>query len=98
MTVKVGDDAVFQWPNRRNVARRASQHVLGFHTDRLDDPSAASRVFPNGDNGRLVEHDAGATRVDQRICRAQIDRQVIGKITQDILEHAGCGPERRLTA
>jgi hypothetical protein len=36
--------------------------------------------------------------VNQGVGSAQIDGQVIGKITQDILEHAGRGLETGLTA
>ena len=55
---EIRDDAVFQRANGRDVAGRSAEHVLRFVAHGFDDAAAAPRVFPNGDDRRLVEHDA----------------------------------------
>ena len=57
---KVGDYAVFQRTNRRDVARRPAQHVFGFVTDGFDHPAAPSGVLANGDDRRFVQDDTVA--------------------------------------
>ena len=94
---EVGDNAVFQGADRGDVAWRAAQHVLGFGAHSFDDPAATAGIFANRYHRRFVEDDAVAARVDEGIGGAKVDRQVIGKITQDVLEHGGAGPEARLT-
>jgi hypothetical protein len=52
----------------------------------------------DGDDRRLVENDAAATHVDQRIRRAEVDREIVGKILAEETEHLelrclGCGRE-----
>ncbi len=74
---EIGDDAVFQGPDRRDVARRASQHVLGFGADGLDDAAATTGIFANRHDRRLIEHDAVTPGVNQGIGGAKVDGQVI---------------------
>ena len=50
----------------------------------------AARLLADRDDRRLVEHDALAANVDQSVCGAQIDRQVVGEIAAKILEHGSC--------
>ncbi len=69
---EVGDDAVLHRLDGDHVARRAAQHFLGFLADRHD----FAAVLIDGHDGGLVHHDAFALRVDQRVSRAQIDREI----------------------
>ena len=87
----------------RRCRKRAEEAGVGdriellesdFRTFRLDDAAAPAAVFPNGDDRRLIEHNAMATRIDKGIGGAKVDRQVIRKITQEVLEHAEEGPRR----
>ena len=72
--VEVGDHAVLQRPHRENAVGRAPQHPLGLEPDALD---LARGLFERDDRG-LVQHDALALHVDQRVGRAQIHRDFIG--------------------
>ena len=94
---EIGDDAVFQGPNRRDIARRAAQHVLGLHADGLNRTATApAGILANGHDRRFVEHDAMSPRIYKGIGGAKIDGEVIGEITQDILEHVGVGSRFRI--
>ena len=55
---EIGDNAVFQRPDCRDIAGRSAQHVLGLGADGLDHTATAAAVLANGDNRRLIEHDA----------------------------------------
>ena len=54
---------------------RAAEHLLRF----LADGFHFAGVLVDGDDRRLVDDDALAARVDQRVGRAQVDGQVAGK-------------------
>ena len=96
--VEVGDDAVLERSNGRDVAWRPSQHVLGVHANGLDDAAPAARILANRHNGRFVQHDAVSPRVNQGVGGAKINRQVIREITQNILEHGGKRPRIEINA
>src|SRR5690606_28134549 len=87
---EVGDHAVLHRTDRRDVSRRASQHVLRFLADRFDLLAGAARLLANRDHRWLVQHDALAANVDQCVGGAQIDRKVVRKIPSKILEHGCC--------
>jgi hypothetical protein len=70
---EVGDDAVFHRADRVDVARSAAQHVLGFGADGDYDLAAAGVVVLHRDNGRLIEHDALVTDINEGIGRSQVD-------------------------
>jgi hypothetical protein len=57
----------------RDVARRAAEHVLRLGAHRLDLLAAARGFLANGDDGGLVQDDALAADVDQRVGRAKVD-------------------------
>ena len=78
---EIRDNAVFQGPNSRNIAWRATQHVLGLGAHGLDN-AAPTRILANCDDRRLIEHDAGSARVNEGVGSAKVNRQVIGKVTQ----------------
>ncbi len=83
------------WPGR------AAEHVLGLGADGDDDLAAARGLVLHRDHRGLVEHDALVAHVDQRVGRAQVDRQIAGEIAAQAFEHGAgetlCGgrPEKR---
>ena len=75
-----------------DVARHLAQHRLGFGADGLDRLLAVgSALVADGDDGRLVEHDALAAHVDQRVGRAEVDGQVGGNVAAQESEHGRAG-------
>jgi hypothetical protein len=69
--LEVGDDAVLHRLDGHDVAGRPAQHLLGFLPDGLDLPGD----LIDGDDGRFVDDDALAPRVDTRIGGAEIDSE-----------------------
>ena len=72
---EVCDHAVLERANGLDVGRRAAEHPLGVQADR-DHALVAVAVVANRDDRRLVENDALLPRIDQRVRRTQIDREV----------------------
>jgi hypothetical protein len=72
---EVGDHAVLHRLDGDDVARRAAEHLFGLFAYRLH--LVGLRV--DRDNGGLVDHDALALRVDQRVGRPKIDGKVVRK-------------------
>ena len=70
--VEIGDDAVLQRPDGADVIRRAADHSLGLGAD----GQRAAVFHVDGHDGRLVEHDATAAHVDERVGGAQVDGHV----------------------
>ena len=70
--VEVGDRAVAQRTRRDDVAGRATDHLPRFEAHRQH----IAGPLVERDNRRLVEHDAAPPLVHQRVCGAEIDRQV----------------------
>ncbi len=65
---EVGDHAVLHRANRLDVAGHLAEHLLGFLADRLDRALAVGAAFlPDRNDRGLIEHDAFAAHVDQRI-------------------------------
>jgi hypothetical protein len=46
-----------------------------------------SPFLPDRDHGRLVEDDAFAADIDESVRRAEIDRQIAGKVALEGFEH-----------
>src|SRR5688572_944494 len=86
---EVGDDAVLHRPDRRDVPRRATEHVLGLGADGDDDLAAATRLVLDRDHRRFVEDDALAADVDEHVRRAEVDGDVAREVTPEVLEHGG---------
>src|SRR4030095_16969259 len=87
------DDAVLHRTNRGDVAGRAPKHLLRRHADLLDDLLAVRPAFlADRDHRRLVQHDALAAEVVQRVRRTEVDGEVAGEITFEKLEHVGRSP------
>ena len=69
----------------RDVAGRAAQHHLRLVADGEDLLLALD--LGDGDDRRLVQHDAAALDVDQRVGRAEIDRHVGREHAEQSAEH-----------
>ena len=83
---EIGDDAVAHRTDGFDVAGRAAQHHLGVVADGEHLLLAALRN--DGDDGRLVQHDAPALDVDERVGCAEIDRHVTGQHSKKTAEHS----------
>jgi hypothetical protein len=72
--LEVGDGALAQRPNRHDVAGRAADHLPGLvaHGQHL------LGALVESDHGGLVEHDAAAPLVHERVRRPEVDRQIAG--------------------
>jgi hypothetical protein len=67
---------------------RAAEHLLGGETDFLDHALAVGpAVLPDRDHRRLVEDDALAADIDQRVGRTEVDREIVREIALQKLEH-----------
>ena len=71
--VEVGDDAVLHRPHGDDAVGRAAEHALGLEPDALD----LARRLLDRDDRRLVEDDAFALHVDQRVGRAEVHRDLV---------------------
>ena len=73
--LEVGDHAVFHRPYGHDISRGPSQHAFGFLAHRQH----VGRAGLDGHDGRLAEHDALVSDINQRIGRAQVYSDVVGK-------------------
>ena len=73
--LEIGNHAVFHGLNGDDVAGRAAQHFLRFFANSFH----FARVLVDGDDGRLIHHDALAPGVYQGVRRSQVDSQVAGE-------------------
>ena len=73
--LKIGDNPVLHRSDSGNIARRTTQHALRFDTHSLD--NFLTLVMTDSYNGRLVQNNAFFANINQCICGAQIDRQII---------------------
>ena len=67
--VEVGDHAVLHRAHRDDAVGRAAEHALRLEAHALD----LLRLAVDRDDGRLVQDDALALHVDERVRRAEID-------------------------
>src|SRR5690606_18893793 len=85
---KVGDHAVFHGADGLDVAGHATQHLLGFAADRLDDFLAAgSAIVANCNDRRLIKHNTLAMHVIQCVGCTEVDRHIAGEVTTKESEH-----------
>ena len=70
--VEVGDDAVFERPDRGDSPWRAPEHPLRLDADRVHLPGP----LVDGDDRRLREHDAAPADVDEGVRGAEVDGHV----------------------
>lgn len=82
---KVSDHAITHRTDGFHVARRAAQHLLGFDANGVNQLAAAD--IAQRHNGRLIQHDAPAFHIYQRIGRTKVDGDVVGKSAEEGLEH-----------
>ena len=73
--VEVRDHAVAQRPHRPDVGRRPPEHLVRLRPDGLN----RSLGGVEGDNRRLVEHDAPPLREDAGVGGAEVDGEVGGE-------------------
>ena len=76
---EVGNDAFLQRPDGGDVAGGAAHHGLGGGALCLDGLAAAIAVVADGHHGGLIEDDALAAGIDQRVGCPQINGQVVGE-------------------
>src|SRR5690606_21368384 len=91
---EVGDDAVLHGADGLDVARHLAEHLLGLGADRGDGLLGVRTAFlADGDHRRLVENDALAAYIDQRVRGAEVYGEVVRKVLAQKPEHAGpvCG-------
>ena len=84
---EVSDHAVFHGANSRDVSGSTAQHALGFSTHSLDFLAPPSWFLTDGDYRRLIQDDSPAAHINQCIGRTQVDGEVVGKVTPEVLEH-----------
>src|SRR5450830_1077325 len=85
---EVSNHAVFHWANRHNIGGSTSQHAFSFRTYSEQCFFACRATLKaNSDYGWLVKNDAAATRVNQGICCAKVNGEVVGEITVNHTEH-----------
>ena len=85
----------FKAINRATLDRTMNFRVVRFATEKLQRLRTHRENFPvvfmNRQNGRFVQNDALLRRENDRVDRAQINRQIIGeKAAEDI--HNDCTP------
>ena len=77
--LEVGDDAVLHRADGDDVAGRAAEHLLGVAADGFD----LVGDLVDRDDRRLGDDDAAPLRVDERVGRAEVDRQIAGEQTKE---------------
>ena len=84
--VEIRDDTIFKWSDCCDVAWGPTKHAFCMQADRFNRFSTIL-VCTNGNHGGFVQNDTLPTYVDERIRRTQVDREIPGKQTSDILQH-----------
>jgi hypothetical protein len=74
--IDVGDDAVAQRADRFDAVGGLAHHQLCVVADRLDPLDSVQRF--DRDDRRLIEHDALAANVNNRVRGAEVDCHVLG--------------------
>ena len=78
---EIGDNPVFHRADCRDIARGTAEHLLCRQAYFLDDLLAVRpALLPDCDHRGLVEDDALAANIDQRIGGTEVDRQVVGEV------------------
>ena len=96
---EIGDDPVFHRTNGGDIARRAAEHLLRREPDFLDHALAVRAAFlPDRHDRGLVEHDALAAHVDERIGCSKIDREIAREIALERFEHGSFSAAQAETA
>ncbi len=85
--LEVGDDAVLHGPNRHDVAGRTTEHLLGFGSHGQHGFSTARILLDRNDRG-LGKHDTLALDVDKRVRRTEVDGEIVGERSDNLVEQA----------
>ena len=86
--VEVGDHAILERPDRRDVAGRPAEHRLRLVAH--GEHRMVGQV--NSHDGRLVYHDTLAADVHEGIGRAQVDGEIVGEEpAEEADQHAETG-------
>ena len=85
--VEVGDDAVLERADGRDVPGRAAEHPLGLDADRVH----LAGALVDRDHRRLGEHDAAPANVDERVRGSEVDGHVAAAEAADRAENAHGG-------
>ena len=72
---EIGNDAIFHGPDSHDIARRTTKHILGFFADSFD----LVCDFVDGNDRRLVDHDAATFSIDQGVRCTEVNRQIAGE-------------------
>jgi hypothetical protein len=75
---EIRNHAVFHRANGDDVARRAPEHLFGVAPDGFD----LICHFVDSDNRRFRDDDAAPFRINERVRRAEVNRQITGKQTE----------------
>src|SRR5690349_15056776 len=81
---KAIDCATLDWTMNFSVVRLAAEELQRRCTHRQD----FTVIFVNCQNRRLIQNDALLGRIDHRIDRTKVDRQIIGKETAEDVHDA----------
>jgi len=80
--LEIGDDSVFQRPDRDDVAGGAAEHLFRLGADG-EHATAAPSILLHRHDRWLVADDTLALYVDEGVGRTQIDRQIVGEEPQE---------------
>jgi hypothetical protein len=83
---EVGDDAVAQRADGRDVRGRSPEHRVGLVADGL----GLVALGVDGDDGGLVDDDATAGREHNCIRGAEVDGEITGGEGQNVQQHDTC--------
>ena len=89
--VEVGDDTILHGTDCRNVAGSTPQHQLGRMANCGHRFGITAALLTDGNHRGLIQHNAFALDVNQRVGGTQIDRQIVGKQASELLEHGSGG-------
>ncbi len=73
--LEIGDDAILHRADGDDIAGRAAEHPLGFVAYGEDALGAGL----DGDDGWFAQNDAAVADVNESICSAEVDADVIGE-------------------
>ena len=74
---EIGNHTVFHRANRVDIARHFTEHQFRFRADGFDHRATGFGVVLNRHHRWLIQHNAFAVGINQRIGRTQVNRQVI---------------------
>jgi len=74
---EVGDDAILQGADGRDVAGRPAEHALGVHAHSNHRLGCAGST--NGDHRGLVKHDTALRHINQRVGGTEVDSEIGGE-------------------